>query len=44
MLVGFAAFLILLPLAITSTKGWQRRMKKNWKKLHRWILRSRHPW
>lgn len=30
-LVGFAAFLILLPLAITSTKGWQRRMKKNWK-------------
>lgn len=36
-LVGFAAFLILLPLAITSTKGWQRRMKKNWKKLHRWI-------
>lgn len=36
-LVGFAAFLILLPLAITSTKGWQRRMKKNWKKLHRWV-------
>ena len=36
-LVGFAAFLILLPLAITSTKGWQRRMKKNWKKLHKWV-------
>lgn len=36
-LVGFAAFLILLPLAITSTKGAQRRMKRNWKKLHRWV-------
>ena len=36
-LVGFAAFLILLPLAITSTKGWQRRMKQGWKKLHRWV-------
>jgi methionine sulfoxide reductase heme-binding subunit len=34
-LVGFAAFLILLPLAITSTKGWQRRMKKRWTRLHR---------
>jgi sulfoxide reductase heme-binding subunit YedZ len=36
-LVGFAAFLILLPLAITSTKGWQRRLKKGWRKLHRWV-------
>ncbi len=36
-LVGFAAFLILLPLAITSTKGWQRRLKQGWKKLHRWV-------
>jgi len=36
-LVGFAAFLILIPLAITSTKGWQRRLKKGWKKLHRWV-------
>ncbi len=34
-LVGFAAFLILIPLAVTSTKGWQRRLKKNWKRLHR---------
>jgi sulfoxide reductase heme-binding subunit YedZ len=33
-LVGFAAFLILLPLAITSTKGWMRRLGKNWKRLH----------
>ena len=36
-LVGFAAFLILIPLAITSTKGWMRRLGKNWKKLHQWI-------
>ena len=36
-LVGFAAFLILIPLAITSTKGWQRRLKKNWRRLHRWV-------
>ncbi|MCC7352153.1 MAG: sulfoxide reductase heme-binding subunit YedZ [Anaerolineae bacterium] len=33
-LVGFAAFMILLPLAITSTKGWQRRLKKRWTRLH----------
>lgn len=36
-LVGFAAFLSLLPLAITSTKGWMRRLGKNWKRLHRLI-------
>ncbi len=36
-LVGFAAFLALVPLAITSTKGWMRRLGKNWKRLHRLI-------
>jgi sulfoxide reductase heme-binding subunit YedZ len=36
-LVGFTAFLLLLPLAITSTKGWQRRLGKHWKKLHRLV-------
>jgi sulfoxide reductase heme-binding subunit YedZ len=36
-LVGFAAFLTLLPLAITSTRGWMRRLGKNWKRLHRLI-------
>ncbi|MFN8455626.1 MAG: protein-methionine-sulfoxide reductase heme-binding subunit MsrQ [Anaerolineae bacterium] len=36
-LVGFAAFLILLPLALTSTQGWMRRLGKNWKRLHRWV-------
>jgi sulfoxide reductase heme-binding subunit YedZ len=34
-LVGFAAFLLLIPLAITSTKGWQRRLGKRWKTLHK---------
>lgn len=34
-LVGFSAFLLLIPLAITSTKGWQRRLGKRWKKLHK---------
>ena len=36
-LVGFAAFLCLLPLAITSTKGWMRRLGRKWKRLHRLI-------
>ncbi|WP_420640718.1 sulfite oxidase heme-binding subunit YedZ [Candidatus Leptofilum sp.] len=34
-LVGTIAFLLLIPLAITSTKGWQRRLGKRWKKLHK---------
>jgi sulfoxide reductase heme-binding subunit YedZ len=33
-LVGFAAGLILLALAITSTRGWKRRLGKAWKRLH----------
>ena len=36
-LVGFSAFLIFLPLALTSTKGWQKRLGKNWKRLHKWV-------
>lgn len=35
--VGFAAWLFMLPLAITSTDGWQRRLKRKWKTLHRLI-------
>lgn len=35
--IGFAAFLILLPLAITSTRGWQKRLGKTWKTLHKWV-------
>lgn len=37
MIVGFSAFLILLPLAITSTKGWMRRLGRNWKRLHQLV-------
>jgi sulfoxide reductase heme-binding subunit YedZ len=33
--VGFASGLILLALAITSTNGWQERLGKNCKRLHR---------
>lgn len=36
-LVGAAALLILTPLAVTSTKGWQRRLRKTWKRIHRWV-------
>ncbi len=36
-LVGFGAFLILLPLAATSTAGWMRRLGKRWKRLHRLV-------
>lgn len=36
-LVGFAAGLLLLPLAITSTRGWMSRLGKNWRRLH-WLV------
>ena len=36
--VGFAGFLLLIPLAITSTAGWIRRLGgKRWQALHRSI-------
>jgi sulfoxide reductase heme-binding subunit YedZ len=35
--VGFTAWLILLALAITSTTGWIRRLRKNWQRLHRLV-------
>ncbi len=34
-IVGLFALFLLLPLAITSTRGWQRRLGMNWKRLHR---------
>ncbi len=34
---GFSAFLALVPLAITSTKGWIRRLGKRWARLHRLV-------
>lgn len=37
-LVGFTAFLCLVPLAITSTNGWVRRLGgKRWQRLHRLV-------
>ena len=36
-LVGLASGLLLLPLVITSTRGWQRRLGKKWKQLHRLV-------
>lgn len=35
--LGFAAWLLLLPLALTSTQGWQRRLRRRWTQLHRLI-------
>jgi sulfoxide reductase heme-binding subunit YedZ len=35
--VGAAAFLCLLALALTSTRGWIRRLGKGWVRLHRLI-------
>jgi sulfoxide reductase heme-binding subunit YedZ len=34
---GWAAFLIFVPLAVTSTDGWVRRLGTNWKPLQRWV-------
>jgi methionine sulfoxide reductase heme-binding subunit len=38
--MGFAAYLLMLPLALTSTKGWIRRLGRNWALLHRLIYVS----
>jgi methionine sulfoxide reductase heme-binding subunit len=35
--VGFTAFLLLIPLAWTSTKGWVRRLGRRWTTLHQLI-------
>jgi sulfoxide reductase heme-binding subunit YedZ len=35
---GFSGFVLMIPLAVTSTAGWIRRLGgKRWQKLHRWI-------
>jgi sulfoxide reductase heme-binding subunit YedZ len=36
-LAGLSAFLIILPLAITSFDWWKKRLGKNWKRLHRLV-------
>lgn len=35
--VGFAAWLLLVPLAVTSTQGWIRRLGRRWGQLHRLV-------
>ncbi|TKS55263.1 sulfoxide reductase heme-binding subunit YedZ [Luteimonas yindakuii] len=35
--VGFLAWLLLLPLAVTSTRGWMRRLAGAWQRLHRLV-------
>lgn len=35
--VGFIAFLLLIPLAITSTKSMMRRLGRHWQRLHRLV-------
>lgn len=35
--VGVSAWLLMLPLAITSTHAWQKRLRKNWRRLHRLV-------
>ena len=39
-LVGFAAGLIILALAVTSYQWWMRRLGKNWKRLQRLVYLS----
>jgi methionine sulfoxide reductase heme-binding subunit len=35
--VGALGFLLLIPLAVTSTRGWIRRLGRNWTRLHRLV-------
>ena len=35
--VGFSAFLLLIPLAVTSTNAMMRRLGRNWQRLHRLV-------
>ena len=37
---GMAAFALMVPLAVTSTKGWIRRLGRRWQVLHRLIYLS----
>lgn len=35
--IGMVCWLLLLPLALTSTQAMMRRLKKNWQRLHRLV-------
>ncbi len=48
-LAGFAGWLLLVPLAVTSTRGWMRRLGARWQRLHRLVyavaaLALLHQW
>ena len=36
-IVGAVAWLLLVPLAITSTHGWRRRLRQHWRRLHQLV-------
>lgn len=38
--MGFTAFLLMIPLALTSTKGWIRRLGRRWAQLHNLVYVS----
>jgi len=38
--MGFTAFVLMIPLALTSSKGWIRRLGRQWTFLHRLIYIS----
>ena len=35
--LGFSAWLLLVPLALTSTRGWMRRLGRRWGQLHKLV-------
>lgn len=36
LLTAWISFIIWIPMAITSTDGWVKRLKATWKKIHNW--------
>jgi sulfoxide reductase heme-binding subunit YedZ len=37
LIVGALAFAMLIPLALTSTAAWQRRLGRQWRRMHRMV-------
>ncbi len=35
--IGMVSFLLLIPLAVTSTNKWMRRLGRNWQRLHKLV-------
>jgi sulfoxide reductase heme-binding subunit YedZ len=38
--MGFTAFVLMVPLALTSTRGWIRRLGRRWQTIHRLVYVS----